>query len=111
MSAKDADDDEDEDEPLQFKVILLGDGAVGKTSIATRFCHNDFGGTYKQTIGLDFFIHRMQIGRKSVALQIWDIGGQSIGSKARGSRRLSTAQSTAQSTPHDNTTTARSTVR
>lgn len=84
MSSKDADpDDIDDDdvEQLQFKVILLGDGAVGKTSIATRFCHDSFASNYKQTIGLDFFIHRMQMGTKSVALQIWDIGGQTIGSK------------------------------
>ena len=81
-SAKPLPKQHSEEVPM-WKVILLGDGAVGKTSIATRFCHNDFGGAYKQTIGLDFFIHRMTVGGRSVALQIWDIGGQSIGSKAR----------------------------
>mmetsp|Transcript_6931 Transcript_6931/g.21868 ORF Transcript_6931/g.21868 Transcript_6931/m.21868 type:complete len:140 (-) Transcript_6931:768-1187(-) len=66
----------------QFKVILLGDGAVGKTSIATRFAHNEFAKRYKQTIGLDFFIkHLVLPGDIRVAMQIWDIGGQSIGSK------------------------------
>ena len=51
-----------EDEQIdqrQYKVILLGDGAVGKTSIATRFSHNEFSQTYKQTIGLDFFIKHL----------------------------------------------------
>ena len=43
----------------QFKVILLGDGAVGKTSIAARFAHNEFAQSYKQTIGLDFFIKHL----------------------------------------------------
>ncbi|CAM9712627.1 unnamed protein product, partial [Phaeothamnion confervicola] len=61
----------------QFKVILLGDGTVGKTSIAARFTQDDFTSSYKQTIGLDFFT-------KAVALQVWDIGGQSIGSKMIG---------------------------
>lgn len=41
------------------KVILLGDGTVGKTSIATRFAQGDFSQMYKQTIGLDFFVKRI----------------------------------------------------
>ncbi|CAM9739150.1 unnamed protein product, partial [Sphacelaria rigidula] len=64
------------------QVILLGDGTVGKTSIATRFAQDDFSQSYKQTIGLDFFVKRIVLpGDVHVALQIWDIGGQSIGSK------------------------------
>ncbi|GBG25613.1 Ras-related protein Rab-28 [Hondaea fermentalgiana] len=77
-------DSGDEEEPtqMQFKVILLGDGSVGKTSTATRFTQGHFKRTYKQTIGLDFFIKRLVLpGEINVALQIWDIGGQSIGSK------------------------------
>lgn len=35
----------------QFKVILLGDGAVGKTSVATRFSADDFRKQYKQVRG------------------------------------------------------------
>mmetsp|Transcript_7219 Transcript_7219/g.11437 ORF Transcript_7219/g.11437 Transcript_7219/m.11437 type:complete len:225 (-) Transcript_7219:413-1087(-) len=73
---------DEEPEQRQYKVILLGDGAVGKTSIAMRFCEDYFGKTYKQTIGLDFFIKRLVLpGDVHVALQIWDIGGQTIGSK------------------------------
>eukprot|EP00741_Cyanophora_paradoxa_P016841 tig00020943_g16265.t1 len=76
------DDTDDEPEQLQYKVILLGDGAVGKTSIANRFCEDYFGKIYKQTIGLDFFIKRLVLpGDIHVALQIWDIGGQTIGGK------------------------------
>ncbi|CAL1157356.1 unnamed protein product, partial [Cladocopium goreaui] len=76
------DDDEDEPEYVQFKVILLGDGAVGKTSLATRFCEDHFAKQYKQTIGLDFFVKRVVLpGDVHVCLQIWDIGGQSIGGK------------------------------
>ncbi|CAE8588452.1 unnamed protein product, partial [Polarella glacialis] len=75
-------DDEDEPEYLQYKVILLGDGAVGKTSLATRFCEDHFAKQYKQTIGLDFFVKRVVLpGDVHVCLQIWDIGGQSIGGK------------------------------
>ncbi|CAM9236836.1 unnamed protein product [Laminaria digitata] len=75
-------DSDAEPERLQYKVILLGDGTVGKTSIATRFAQDDFSQSYKQTIGLDFFVKRIVLpGDVHVALQIWDIGGQSIGSK------------------------------
>lgn len=75
-------DDDSEPEHIQFKVILLGDGAVGKTSLAMRFCENHFGKQYKQTIGLDFFVQNVVLpGDVHVTLQIWDIGGQSIGGK------------------------------
>ena len=42
------DSDSDEEELLQYKIILLGDGTVGKTSIATRFTNDTFGQSYKQ---------------------------------------------------------------
>ena len=75
-------DEEDNSDQHQFKVILLGDGAVGKTSIAMRFCNNHFAQQYKQTIGLDFFMKRIVLpGEVDVAMQVWDIGGQSIGGK------------------------------
>lgn len=80
-----ADDSEEEPEQLQYKVILLGDGATGKTSIAMRFTDDHFAQQYKQTIGLDFFIKRLVLpGEVNVALQIWDIGGQTIGGKMIG---------------------------
>ena len=78
---------------------MVGDGAVGKTSIATRFSSDEFTQSYKQTIGLDFFIKHLILpgaasprnrffspgsfsaGDVHVAMQMWDIGGQSISSK------------------------------
>lgn len=89
-------DDSSSDEEVemeQFKVILLGDGAVGKTSVAMRFCNDYFSKKYKQTIGLDFFTKKIVLpGRPGthkgaethVVLQIWDIGGQTIGGKMIG---------------------------
>ena len=50
---------DDEPEQLQYKVILLGDGATGKTSIANRFTDDHFAQQYKQTIGVDFLIKRL----------------------------------------------------
>jgi Ras family len=103
--------EEDEVRSMQFKIILLGDGAVGKvrrksvdasldtpavtgidkgnheegniccgnrivvncrsficflqTSIAMRFADDQFSQNYKQTVGVDFFIRRLNIPRKS----------------------------------------------
>ncbi|ETE62746.1 Ras-related protein Rab-28, partial [Ophiophagus hannah] len=52
------------------------------TSLATRFVHDTFGKQYKQTIGLDFFLKRITLpGNINVTLHVWDIGGQTIGSK------------------------------
>lgn len=67
---------------LSPQIILLGNGAVGKTSIATRFSHGAFNQSYKQTIGVDFFLKNLTLpGDIQVALQLWDIGGQTIGGK------------------------------
>lgn len=53
--------DEEDVTVYQYKIILLGDGAVGKTSIATRFTEDKFSQNYKQTIGVDFFIKRINL--------------------------------------------------
>lgn len=75
-------DDAPEAESKQFKVIIVGDGAVGKTSLARRFASDTFALEYKQTIGLDFFAEKVALpDGTEVCMQIWDIGGQSIGSK------------------------------
>jgi len=78
-----ADSDSDDNvETLQYKVIVLGDGAVGKTSLIMRFCEDSFQQSYKQTIGLDFFIKRIVLpGNVHVTLQLWDIGGQQLGGR------------------------------
>ena len=60
----------------------MGNGAVGKTSIAQRFANSVYSQSYKQTVGLDFFMKRLNLPNNvEVALQLWDIGGQSIGGK------------------------------
>jgi len=78
-------DSDEEPEQLQYKVIIVGDGAVGMTSIAMRFTDDYFAKSYKQTIGLDFFIKQLVLpGDIHVAIQLWDIGGQTIGGKMIG---------------------------
>ena len=78
--------DDEDTKYLQYKVILLGDGAVGKTSVSIRFAEDQFSQQYKQTVGVDFFTKKIDLyPRTQVTIQLWDIGGQSIGSKMLGS--------------------------
>ncbi|KAH3786272.1 ras-related protein Rab-28-like [Dreissena polymorpha] len=73
-------DSEDEVPDKQLKIVIMGDGASGKTSLATRYAQEQFGKQYKQTIGVDFFLRRIVLpGNVHVALQVWDIGGQTLG--------------------------------
>ncbi|XP_077992432.1 ras-related protein Rab-28-like [Glandiceps talaboti] len=75
-------DSEDESPDRQFKIVVMGDGASGKTSLAMRYSQEQFGRQYKQTVGLDFFLRRLILpGNINVTLQVWDIGGQTLGGK------------------------------
>lgn len=67
-SAKGTESDNDDDDVVsyQFKVILLGDGAVGKTSIASRITEERFSKNYKQTVGVDFFMKRLSLPRMRI---------------------------------------------
>ncbi len=60
----------------RFKVVLIGAGAVGKTSLVKRFVDDTFSSSYNVTIGVDFLSKDVNIEGKEVILTIWDIGGQ-----------------------------------
>jgi small GTP-binding protein len=79
----DSSSDASEEGTLQFKVVVLGNGAVGKTSLIRHFCESGFSKSYKQTIGLDFYSRKVHLPhhQPTVTLQLWDIGGQQIGGK------------------------------
>jgi small GTP-binding protein len=65
-----------------LKLLLLGDGGVGKTSLILRYVENKFKEEYSMSLGVDFltktieFIDDQDVQR-TVAMQIWDIAGQS----------------------------------
>ncbi|MHA1409118.1 MAG: Rab family GTPase [Candidatus Odinarchaeia archaeon] len=59
-----------------FKLVVLGDEMVGKTSIIFRYTERRFLGDYKPTIGIDFSAKIVEIGKYNVDLIIWDLGGQ-----------------------------------
>jgi small GTP-binding protein len=64
-----------------LKVVIAGDGTVGKTSLVRRFCEGKFRSARVATIGVDFYTQRVRIARgsdreKVVKLSIWDLAGQ-----------------------------------
>jgi small GTP-binding protein len=59
-----------------LKINLLGDGAVGKTSLLLRYTQQLFRSESRLTIGVEFLSKTMEIDSKRIKLQIWDIGGQ-----------------------------------
>ena len=60
----------------KYKLVVLGDEAVGKTSIITRFMYDSFESTYKVTIGIDFVSKNLYLADRVVRLQLWDTAGQ-----------------------------------
>lgn len=59
-----------------LKIALMGDGAVGKTSLRERYMGRPFQSTYMMTIGADFATKNTVIDEKEVKFQIWDLAGQ-----------------------------------
>lgn len=59
-----------------FKVVLIGDSAVGKTQLLARFSRNEFSVDSKATIGVEFQTKTLVIDQKTVKAQIWDTAGQ-----------------------------------
>ena len=59
-----------------FRICLLGDAGVGKTSILSRFCDNTFKENYNNTIGVDFRLITLKQDNIISKLHIWDTAGQ-----------------------------------
>ncbi|MCY3411098.1 MAG: GTP-binding protein [Candidatus Heimdallarchaeota archaeon] len=59
-----------------FKILLCGDGAVGKTSIRNSYMGQGFSGSYMKTIGADFASHAVQMDGNKITFQIFDLAGQ-----------------------------------
>jgi len=59
-----------------FKVILMGDGAVGKTTLINRYTTGVFTARTSMTIGVDFRVKKITIQDKVISLQLWDFMGE-----------------------------------
>lgn len=59
-----------------FKIVLIGDSAVGKSQLLARFSRNEFSLDSKATIGVEFQTRTVVIDHKTVKAQIWDTAGQ-----------------------------------
>ncbi|XP_065507510.1 ras-related protein Rab-18-B-like [Caloenas nicobarica] len=61
---------------LTLKLLLVGDSAVGKSSLLLRFTGGAFEPRLKPTIGIDFKVKKMVVDGHAVQLAIWDTAGQ-----------------------------------
>ncbi len=59
-----------------FKIVLLGEGRVGKTSLVLRYINNVFSDKQQSTVQASFLTKRLSIGDRVVNLAIWDTAGQ-----------------------------------
>jgi len=57
-------------------MLLLGDAAVGKTSLIKQYIKGSFAKDYKMTIGTDIFTKDIVTDEHTITLSIWDIAGQ-----------------------------------
>jgi len=56
------------------KVLILGNGSVGKTSIIKKYCYGMYTDTYKSTIGVDFALKTITLNEKEeLNFQLWGI--------------------------------------
>ncbi|XVF75209.1 hypothetical protein PTKIN_Ptkin13bG0169300 [Pterospermum kingtungense] len=68
--------DEEKTEDYLFKIVLVGDSAVGKSNLLARFARDEFYPNSKSTIGVEFQTQKMDINGKEIKAQIWDTAGQ-----------------------------------
>ncbi|MFX1567434.1 MAG: Rab family GTPase [Promethearchaeota archaeon] len=61
---------------FRFKITVIGDGQVGKTSLIRKFTEGSFQKEYIKTIGAQFSIYDKKINNDKIRLLFWDIAGQ-----------------------------------
>ena len=64
------------DDRRLWKIVLCGDGAVGKTSLRKQYLGLGFETDYLSTMGADFALFDTTIGETQIRWQIWDLAGQ-----------------------------------
>ncbi|XP_018413423.1 PREDICTED: EF-hand calcium-binding domain-containing protein 4B [Nanorana parkeri] len=59
-----------------FKIVVVGNSSVGKTSFLRRFCEDNFYAGTSATVGIDYSVKTVTVDNCQVALQLWDTAGQ-----------------------------------
>lgn len=60
----------------RFKLCIFGDGGTGKTTLIQRYLEGMFKATFRQTVGMDFYLKKLELGEKKCSLQVWDFAGE-----------------------------------
>ncbi|KAG5887098.1 hypothetical protein JTB14_000731 [Gonioctena quinquepunctata] len=66
----------EEELEVALKVVIVGNGGVGKSSMIQRYCKGTFTKDYKKTIGVDFLERQIEVDGEDVRLMLWDTAGQ-----------------------------------
>ena len=64
------------DQETLYKILVIGETQVGKSSIILRYVDNSFTDNFHSTIGVDFKSKQISIENNQIKLQIWDTAGQ-----------------------------------
>jgi small GTP-binding protein len=59
-----------------FKIVVIGDHNSGKSCILLRFAENTFRDDHISTLGVDFKLKTIKLGRDRVRLELWDTAGK-----------------------------------
>ncbi|XP_062854545.1 ras-related protein Rab-3C isoform X1 [Trichomycterus rosablanca] len=66
----------DQNFDYMFKLLIIGNSSVGKTSFLFRYADDSFTSAFVSTVGIDFRVKTVYRNDKSIKLQIWDTAGQ-----------------------------------
>ena len=61
---------------LLYKIIIIGDAAVGKSNILTRYSKNEFSENTRSTVGVELGVKFIKVKGINTKIQIWDTAGQ-----------------------------------
>ncbi|KAG5514854.1 hypothetical protein RHGRI_036039 [Rhododendron griersonianum] len=67
---------QEEGEEYLFKIVVIGDSAVGKSNLLSRFARDEFDLHSKATVGVEFQTQVLEVEGKEVKAQVWDTAGQ-----------------------------------
>lgn len=76
MSAESSSNNAGNLKPIQVKLVLLGEAAVGKSSLVLRFVNGDFQDNKEPTIGAAFLTQKCKLEDKIIKFEIWDTAGR-----------------------------------